>query len=65
MAFSAKSQKSGKSYFLHSKEVTLRGDRKQIIYYFAQDQRSNACDLPSGYKVSENSRTGLPILKKS
>lgn len=65
MAFSAQSKKTGETYYLHSKEVTLRGGRKQVIYYFAREAKSNACDLPNGYEVMENSRTGLPMLKKS
>ena len=65
MAFSVKSKKSGKTYFLHSKEVKLAGDRKQMIYYFAGEQKENALnDLPAGYEVMENARTGLPMLRK-
>ena len=65
MAFAATSNKSGKKYYLHSKEVTLKGGRQQRIYYFAGDIRPEAIDaLPAGYVVSENKRTGLPILKK-
>ncbi|PIT97667.1 hypothetical protein COT77_00345 [Candidatus Berkelbacteria bacterium CG10_big_fil_rev_8_21_14_0_10_41_12] len=65
MAYSVKSQKTGETYYLHSKEVTLRGGRKQVIYYFAREAKDNACELPDGYSVMENSRTGLPMLKKS
>lgn len=65
MAFSAQSKKSGKTYYLHTKEVTLRGDRKQRVYYFAGVAGEFAIDaLPEGYMIAENSRTGLPILKK-
>jgi len=65
MAFSVKSKKSGKTYFLHSKEVKLKGDRKQKIYYFAGEVGSNALDaIPAGYEVMENKRTGLPMLRK-
>ncbi|HJO07921.1 MAG TPA: hypothetical protein QGG37_11365 [Chloroflexota bacterium] len=65
MAFEQKSMKSGKTYYLHSKEVTLNGGRKQMIYYFAGDVRDNALNaLPDGYVVTENTRTGLPMLKK-
>ncbi len=65
MAFEKISDKSGKTYYLHSKEVTLNGGRKQTIYYFAGDVRDNAIDaLPTGYVVMENTRTGLPMLKK-
>lgn len=65
MAFSAKSKKSGKMYYLHSKDVVLTGNRKQRIYYFAGKAEKNAIDaLPAGYEVIENARTGLPMLRK-
>jgi len=65
MAYHAKSKKSGKTYYLHSKEVKLAGNRKQRIYYFAGDIRDNAIDeLPTGYEIIENKRTGLPMLRK-
>jgi len=65
MAYSVKSKKSGKMYYLHSKNVKLAGDRKQMIYYFAGEEKSNALDaLPAGYEVMENKRTGLPMLRK-
>ena len=65
MAFSTKSKKTGETYYLHSKEVTLRGGRKQVIYFFARVEKEGATDLPDGYEVMENSRTGLPMLKKA
>ena len=66
MAFGAVSKKSGRTFYLHSKEVTLRGGRKQRIYYFAGEAKEGAIDsLPPGYKVGENSKTGLPILQKA
>ena len=65
MAYKVKSKKSGKDYFLHSKNVTLAGGRKQIIYYFAGKEQAGAIDaLPAGYEVMENKRTGLPMLRK-
>lgn len=65
MAFSVKSKKSGKTYFLNTKEVTLAGGRKQRIYYFAGEAGKEALDaLPTGYEVTENERTGLPMLRK-
>ncbi len=65
MAYSCVSKKSGKTYYLHTKDVTLRGGRLQTIYFFAQTVRDGAIDsLPAGYIVSENPRTGLPLLKK-
>ncbi len=66
MAYSTKSKKTGETYYLHSKDVTLRGGRKQTIYFFARDVRDGALDdIPSGYTTMENSRTGLPMLKKA
>ena len=65
MAFSVKSKKSGKMYYLHSKEVILKGDRKQRIYYFAGAAGEGALnELPAGYELMENARTGLPMLRK-
>lgn len=65
MAYSVKSKKSGKTYFLHTKEVTLAGGRQQRIYYFSGTQESNSLnELPAGYEVMENARTGLPMLRK-
>lgn len=65
MAFSTVSKKSGKTYYLHGREVTLRGGRLQKIFYFAQDVREGSMDaVPAGYVVMENARTGLPMLKK-
>ncbi|MDR1305869.1 MAG: hypothetical protein LBK76_11715 [Verrucomicrobiales bacterium] len=65
MAFSVISKKSGKTYFLHGKEQELKGGHKVTLYYFAGTAGDNALnELPSGYVVSENNRTGLPLLKK-
>ncbi len=62
----AVTNKKGQTYFLHGKMVTLRGGRKQQIYYFARTEKADALDaLPDGYKVTENPRTGLPMLKKA
>jgi hypothetical protein len=64
MAFEFKNSK-GVSYFLHSKEVNLKGGRKQMIYFFARDVRPGALDaVPAGYLVQETTKTGMPILKK-
>lgn len=66
MAYSHKSNKSGETYFLHSKTVTLRGGRQQTIYFFAREEREGALnEVPAGYMVMENSRTGLPMLKRA
>ena len=65
MAYEHKNSK-GQAYYLHSKEVTLKGGRKQVIYYFGRDiNKEFALDaVPADRVVSENPRTGLPLLKK-
>jgi len=66
VAFSVVSQKSGKTYYLHSRDVTLRGGREQTIYFFAQTEKEGAMDeLPAGYEVPETPRTGRPPLKQA
>lgn len=56
----------GKPYYLHCREVTLRGTgAKQVIYFFAGDVREGAIDaLPPGRVVQEQP-SGLPVLKKA
>jgi len=57
--------RKGVAYYLHYRDVNLKGGRKQRIYYFARDIRSGALDsIPEGYMVIETERTGMPILKK-
>lgn len=66
MAFSVQSKKSGKTYYLHSRLQKLKGGQEVTLYYFAGVPGEAAIDaLPAGYEVSENERTGLPLLKKS
>ena len=56
----------GVKYYLHYKDVNLKGGRVQRIYFFARDVRPGSLDdVPAGYKVMETERTGMPILKKA
>jgi hypothetical protein len=55
----------GVTYYLNSKEVTLRGGKKQTIYYFSKDERPEGCDLPEGYEVIENERNGFLTVKRT
>lgn len=56
-------------YVLCGKEVTLKGGRKQFIYYFTKKGNEipefTILDMPEGFEVVENVKTGLPILKRS
>jgi hypothetical protein len=63
MAYSVKNSK-GTTYYLHSRSVTLKGGRKQTIYYFGKEVKAGAMEsVPTGYEVFE-SKNGLPVLKK-
>jgi hypothetical protein len=65
MPFSVVSNKSGKTYILHARKQELKGGQQVTLYYFAGAAGEGAIDaLPAGYEVSENSKTGLPLLKK-
>lgn len=67
MAYSAKSNKTGTTYYLYS-VPSANGTTR--LYHFAKDANKKddksrpEADLPEGYEVSENANTGLPILKK-
>lgn len=60
----AHTNSKGRTYYLHSRETTLKNGGTQTIYFFAKDVKEGAIDaVPSGYVVTE-SRNGLPVLKK-
>lgn len=54
MVYSQVNKKNGTTYYLH---------KKGHLFYFSKD-KTDGIDLPDGYKVIENSRTRLPMLKK-
>ncbi|MFZ1811911.1 MAG: hypothetical protein WAU02_00075 [Candidatus Saccharimonadales bacterium] len=51
----------GVTYFLHKKDVTLRGGKEQTIYFFAKVEggKGTPCELPAGKEVTENPRNGF------
>ena len=59
--------KKGQTYYLHTREVTLKNGRKQRIFFFARDVRPDSAleAVPAGYTVMETARTGMPVLKKA
>lgn len=64
MAYSQTNSK-GQQYFLHTKDVTLKGGRIQTIFFFARNVRDGAVEeMPEGYESVENPRTGLLVLRK-
>ncbi|MDQ3623665.1 MAG: hypothetical protein M3463_14440 [Verrucomicrobiota bacterium] len=65
MAFTVTSKKSGKTYYLHERKQVLKGGQQVTLYFFGGEEKDGAINaLPEGYEVSENSKTGLPLLKK-
>jgi hypothetical protein len=65
MAFSVVSKKSGKTYFLHARRQKLKGGQEVTLYYFGGEAKEGAIDaMPEGMEVTENERTGLPMLRK-
>ena len=57
----------GTTYYLRSTEVTLRGGKKQTIYFFTKTEtggKGTPCDLPSDRQVNENPRNGFLTLSK-
>lgn len=56
----------GVTYFLHSKDVTLRGGKLQTIYFFAKELggKGEPADLPEGYEVTENPRNAFLTIRK-
>lgn len=66
MAYTHQNSK-GQTYYLHAKDVVLRGGRNQRIYYFAKDERPNESidAVPAGYQVVENPRNGFLALKRA
>jgi hypothetical protein len=65
MAFTQTNAK-GATYYLNSKEVTLRGGKQQTIYYFSKDLRPDTAveKLPDGMEVNENPRNGFMTIKR-
>ena len=66
MAYMHKNSK-GQAYYLHSRDVKLRGSGMRLtIYFFDRKVGKGAVDeVPRGYRVIESKRTRLPLLKKS
>jgi len=46
-------------------EPNFKGIGKRKMYFFSKKtpKRGTPCDMPDGYKVGVNSRTGLPYLR--
>lgn len=51
--------KKGEKFWLHVKE----GRGRTKLFFFSKDPR-NSINLPKGYVIVENQKTGLPVLRK-
>ena len=70
MAYAHKSNKSGTTYYLHSKETESRGGKRTLFFFSkeikeAKDGTLPLDKVPDGYTVTESAQTGLPLLKKA
>lgn len=59
MGFEHKNSR-GEKYYLHSKEMK----NKRVLFFFSK-KSDDSVELPQGYKIIENPKTGLPMLKKT
>lgn len=65
MAVYTHTNSRGTVYYLNAKEVTLRGGKKQTIYYFSKEERPEGIEkLPEGMVVNENPRNAFLTLKR-
>ncbi len=67
--YAHQSEKTGKTYYLYSKDVELKNsDKTNTIYFFARNSESEkgepVNEVPTGYMVSET-KSGMLVLKKS
>ena len=65
MPYSVQSQKTGATYYLHSKETESRGGKRKLYFFRKEIQDGAEENLPDGTIVTENMKTGLPLLKRA
>lgn len=53
-------------YTLYARDQPTRGDKHQTVYFFSKRKPvvGEAVDVPSGYLVAVEKKTGIPYLKK-
>jgi hypothetical protein len=52
----------GRTYYLNTKKVTLRGGHEHDIYFFSKEETEHSCPLPAGKRVVENPRNGFLVV---
>jgi hypothetical protein len=55
-----------KDYTLYEKEIKMKSGRKRPVRFFSKAEPDDAepIELPKGYEVKKNKKTGLPYLRK-
>ena len=53
-------------YTLYVKYITLKDGKQYPMYFFSKKtpKSGNPCDMPDGYVVGKNEKTGFLYLKK-
>lgn len=53
-------------YTLYQRQQKIRGDRYQTIYFFTKRKPvvGETCEVPQGYLVVVEKKTGIPYLRK-
>ena len=53
-------------YTLYEREIETKDNKKQVVRFFskAEPEGARPIELPEGYEVKENAKTGVPYLKK-
>ena len=54
------------TWYLHARSPAAPGRRKLRVFYFAREQRpaESVPELPPGFEVTLNPRTGMPLLRR-
>ena len=55
-----------KNWILYKSKIILENGSKRTIHFFSKyrPNKGEPCDLPKGFIVKINERTGLPFLRK-
>ena len=55
-----------KGFILYEKKITMKNGKKRTVRFFSKGEpdEGKPIDLPKGYHVKENKKTGIPFLKK-
>ena len=56
-----------KNWILYKNKIILENGSKRTIHFFSKyrPNKGESCDLPKGFIVKINERTGLPFLRKN